>query len=144
MSKQLKDGGLQYVSRILTNKYNVSFSTLILIDATRNGNLMTVIAALYGIESSSGQSYQFLSDTVKHANKKATLPIFQITNMTRHDLIEMGISLANASGNLYNIKTCKKYETELVGTPATVKVVDIRGHKKGQRLWSQILSSCWS
>jgi hypothetical protein len=91
MSKQLKDGGLQYVSRILTNKYNVSFSTLILIDATRNGNLMTVIAALYGIESSSGQSYQFLSDTVKHANKKATLPIFQITNMTRHDLIEMGI-----------------------------------------------------
>ena len=57
---------------------------------------------------------------------------------------ELGISLANASGNLYNIKTCKKYETELVGTPVTVKVVDIRGHKKGQRLWSQILSSCWS
>ncbi|CAK2342489.1 conserved hypothetical protein [Vibrio crassostreae] len=57
---------------------------------------------------------------------------------------ELGIPLANASGNLYNIKTCKKYETSLVGTPVSVKVVDIRGLKKGQRLWSQILTSCWS
>ncbi|CAK2518432.1 Antirepressor protein C-terminal domain-containing protein [Vibrio crassostreae] len=52
---------------------------------------MTVIAALYGIETNSGQSYQFLSDTVKHANKKSSLPIFNVTNMTRYDLIAMGI-----------------------------------------------------
>ncbi|PMM20835.1 hypothetical protein BCT58_18065 [Vibrio lentus] len=57
---------------------------------------------------------------------------------------ELGIPLANASGNLYNIITGKKYETDLVGKPVTVKVVDIRGLKKGQRLWSQILSGCWS
>lgn len=91
MSKQLKPGGLQYVSRVLANKYDVSLSTFVLIDATRNGNIMTEIAELYGVNRDGKDSYQFFSDLVKHANKKSSLPIFNVTNMTRYDLIAMGI-----------------------------------------------------
>lgn len=61
MSKQLKPGGLQYVSRVLANKYDVSLSTFVLIDATRNGNIMTEIAELYGVNRDGNDSYQFLS-----------------------------------------------------------------------------------
>lgn len=97
--------------------------------------------------SSSGQQIdaEVIEDTGETKDKMSTQEAASGKHYTAAGLSkELGIPLANASGNLYNIKTCKKYETELVGTSVTVKVVDIRGHKKGQRLWSQILSSCWS
>lgn len=56
---------------------------------------------------------------------------------------ELGIPINTASGKLYNIKKCKKYETIEQGRPIEVRVCDIDGVQHHQRIWRQILSSDW-
>ncbi len=56
----------------------------------------------------------------------------------------LNLSIETASGRLYNIKQCKKYETIEKGTPVTVKVVDVANMQRDKRLWTKALASNWS
>ena len=93
MNERFKRGGLQRLSREITNKYNVTLSALILIDAIQEGSTFNKIAKLYGVESDNAREFQFISDLVKNTNKRSTLPVFQVTQLGRSDLIAMGLNV---------------------------------------------------
>lgn len=90
---QVNRGGLQYLSRHIAHKYNVSMGTLVLLDAVREGNTFNEIAKLYGVEECNRRSIQFISDMVKNSNKKTIMPLFLVTNLNRRDLEGMGLDV---------------------------------------------------
>lgn len=92
MSSEFKTGGLQYISRQLTNKYDVSVMALVLIDAIQDGKTNLEVVKMFGVEPNSKDDYQFISDLIKNTNKKTTLPVFQTTALSHEDYEEMGIS----------------------------------------------------
>ncbi|MGR5287071.1 hypothetical protein ACP3V5_17275 [Vibrio maritimus] len=55
---------------------------------------------------------------------------------------ELSVSLAVASGKLYNIKTTHRYSIKLSQqSPITVEVTDIDGMQRKECLWRSILQS---
>ncbi|MEZ9700391.1 hypothetical protein AB4455_04735 [Vibrio sp. 10N.261.46.E12] len=90
---QVNRGGLQYLSRHVAHRHNVSLGTLVLLDAVREGNTFNEIAKMYGVEECNRRSIQFISDLVKNSNKKTTTPLFLVTNLNRRDLDKMGLDV---------------------------------------------------
>ena len=92
-SKTLKHGALQLLSKDITNKYNLTLSMLILIEAVQDGTTFLEISKLYGIEVESPRSFQFLSDSIKLANRRNKLDVFNVTSLSNKDLAELGIAV---------------------------------------------------
>ncbi|WP_390240970.1 hypothetical protein [Vibrio sp. R78045] len=107
MSSEFKTGGLQYISRQLTNKYDVSVMALILIDAVQDGKTNLEVAKMFGVKTNSKDDFQFISDLIKNTNKKTTLPVFQTTALSHEDYEEMGI--AYISGRRQSWLSLTKY-----------------------------------
>ena len=93
-SKILKHGALQLLSKDITNKYNLTLSMLILIEAVQDGTTFLEISKLYGIEVESPRSFQFLSDSIKLANRRNKLDVFNVTSLSNKDLAELGIAMS--------------------------------------------------
>lgn len=67
---------------------------LILIEAVQDGATFLEISKLYGIEVESPRSFQFLSDSIKLANKRNKLDVFNVTSLSNKDLAELGIAMS--------------------------------------------------
>ncbi|MEZ9699245.1 hypothetical protein AB4455_07825 [Vibrio sp. 10N.261.46.E12] len=90
-SKTLKHGGLQLLSREITQKHNLSLSMLLLIEAVQDGATFLEISKLYGLEAKSSRDFQFLSDSIKLANRRSRLDVFIVTSLSNKELEDLGI-----------------------------------------------------
>lgn len=89
----VEPGGLQAMSKLVANKHDLTLGALVMIEAVGSGSTFAAVAEKYGVTDTETRKYQFIADTIKNANQRAQLAVFNVYPLSREELIEKGLPL---------------------------------------------------